>query len=146
MPERIELLTGAARWLSALQGLVALAAACVLLTAPAPWAWRLGALVALSLFTLIAAGLPPGWQARGKLVLNLDGRVRVTDADGETEGLVNGGAWVSPWFCVLHWMALEGGARRHSLLCASLNRADDYRRFLCWARLGAFSGRESLSP
>ena len=127
-----------------MQRLLVLAAACVLLTAPTPWAWRLAALAGLTLFILAAIRKSPGWQARDKLVLNHDGRVRFTDAHGETDGHLNDGTWVSPWFCVLHWNTLEGGAARHSLVCASLNGADDYRRLMCWARLGAFSGRESL--
>lgn len=144
MPERIELITGAAAWLRVLQAVTAISAFCFLLAAPSPWSWRLAAIAVLGVFAAFQAWRQFHHRTCGRLVLHLDGSVLNRLADTEIDGVLDGGAWVSRWFCVVCWKPLEGGARRHSLVCAELNQNSEYRRLMVWMRLGV--GRAEEAP
>lgn len=143
MPDRITLNTGSAWWLDGLWALTALAAFTLLLAAPSPPAWRLAAVAALAVFLLFERHRSKRRNGNGTLQLRLDGNLQFTAGDSSVSGLLDGGSWTGSHFCMLHWTPLDGGRRHHSLVCASRNRADDYRRLLVWTRLGAFDDRKT---
>jgi hypothetical protein len=145
MPRRIELCFGAAPWLRRAQRLAFLLAVLALGLSPAAWPWRLATLVTLAGAWWFEERRAIRNGDRGRMVLLLDGRVRL-DRDGtEQYGLATGVSWVSRWFCVLR-LADDDGGRKHScVVCASENHPDDYRRLLACLRLGAFERRESAA-
>jgi hypothetical protein len=145
LPQRIELRFGAAPWLRRAQRLAFLLAALALGLSPAAWPWRLAALAILAGAWWFEERRAVRSDDRGRMVLQLDGRVRL-DRDGtEQHGLAGGAAWVSRWFCVLRWADNEHGHNRSCLVCASGNHPDDYRRLLACLRLGAFERRGSTA-
>ena len=137
MPDHIELVCGKAAWLAHLETVGAIVSAVLLLFSPAPLPFRLSAIAALSVFMLAERRFSAPRQAFGTLHLRLDGTVRHRGADTTTEGMLTGSGWFSRHLCVVGWRPLDGGWRRHSLVCASSNRTNDYRRLLVWMRLGA---------
>ena len=141
MPDRIVLISGPAPWLIRLQFVLVLLAAVAIAGTPTPPGWRAGALLALVIFTLLERRWSAGRQPGGTLCLRLDGTVLHRAAGLETTGMTVGAAWASSRFCVVHWTPLDSTHRRHSLVCASLNREDDYRRLLVFLRLGGAPGR-----
>lgn len=144
MPERIELMDGPARWLESGQLMVVLVAGFFILTAATPWYWK--AAVATLLFPYaFVLHRSARRSKRNRLLLRLDGSLRLFCSGGEVEGLLDGGAWVSRWISVLHWTDLEDGSRRHSLVCAAANRADDYRRLMVWLRMGVGDQKAATS-
>ena len=145
MPDRIELLEGSARWLNLVQLLIFLATGFFILTASTPWLWKLGATVALLIFYALAIHRSAQRTARNSLLLRLDGSIRLSSNTYEVDGQLVGGAWVSRWICVLHWAELESGSWKHSIVCATENRACDYRRLMVWLRLGIGDKREVAS-
>ena len=79
------------------------------------------------------------------LVLHLDGRLELRDDGSEIHGVARPEAWTSRWFCVLRWTRNDIGRHCNSLVCASENHPDDYRRLLTWLRLGAFREGEGAA-
>lgn len=145
MPDRIELMDGPARWLELAQVMIAFAAGFFILTASTPLSWKSGAVVALLVFYVLAIHLPAKRNTRNRLLLRLDGSLRLFFDGCEVDGQLSGGAWVSRWICVLHWTDLESGSRKHSVVCAAENRRSDYRRLMVWMRLGIGDRKEVAS-
>jgi hypothetical protein len=145
MPDRIELVCGKAAWLHHLQTAIAFVAAALILAAPSSLDWRLAAFALLA----VVFTVDRRWSARneepGALLIRLDGTVIHRSGFGETIGILDDKAWVSRWVCVVCWTTLETAKRRHSLVCASLNSADDYRRLRVWLRLGSAPAHEARS-
>ena len=142
MPDRIELRSGAAPWLYQAQTLAFAAAAILLLTATTPWLWKTAALAVLLLVHFHALGHTRRLHPTRKLVLRLDHSLRLYEGNSETDGTTGEGAWISRWLCVLRWTAGDG-SRRISLVCASENHVDDYRRLLVFLRLRVGTGARS---
>ena len=136
MPDRIVLISGAAPWLSRLQFVLVVLAVVAIAITPTPPVWQAGALLALATFTRLERRWSAGRQNGGTLCIRLDGTVLYRPAGRETKGILAGAAWASSRFCVVHWTPFDSTRRRHSLVCASLNREDDYRRLLVFLRLG----------
>ena len=144
MPLRIEVKSGAAPWLLASRRLAFLLAGLGLVFSPIAWPWTLGTL--LVLLVSWAWAERPGAECRHgpvPLVIHLDGRLLFRDNGRETHGVARPEAWISRWFCVLRWRQDVGGHKCNSLVCASENDPEDYRRLLTWLRLGAFRGGKS---
>jgi len=144
MPDRIELKAGASPWLRHLQFLISCMAAISLLAVSTPWLWKLGALVVLILVHVYSGRHTARYHAPSDLLLRLDGTVRQRKGALEFNGTADS-AWVSRWFCLVHWKTVDEGRRRHSLLCASNNRSDDFRRLRVFLRLGIYHAPGSLS-
>ena len=139
MPLRIEVKSGAAPWLIASRRLAFLLAGLGLVFPPIAWPWALGALLAL-LVSWAWTELMIADCRRGPmpLVLHLDGRLQLRNGGQDIHGVARPEAWTSRWFCVLRWTRNDIGRNCNSLVCASANHPDDYRRLLTWLRLGAF--------
>jgi hypothetical protein len=134
VPERIELHTGAAPWLWQAQTLLFVAAAVLLLTASTPWLWKSMSLLALLAVHVLALRHTRRAHPRCTLLLHPDGTLRLRYGNDEIDGCIADGAWLSPWLSVLRWTTGDG-RRRSSLVCASENRRDEYRRLLVFLRL-----------
>lgn len=137
---------GAAPWLNTMRRLAFLLAGLGLVISGASWAWILVAILAL-----VAAAWwsrrpgASGQRASARFALHADGRLTSRENGSEIHGLAGRAAWVSRWFCVLRWTDVDGGRSHTSLVCASENHADDYRRLLAWLRLDVFRVREGAA-
>lgn len=144
MPERIQLRSGACARLGQVQNLVFLLGAILILTLSTPLHVKLGTLAALCIVHLLVMRHNIQRHPPARLLVRLDGTLLLKTGDGEVYGLV-AGAWVSRWLCVIHWTAAEDRKQQHSLVCASGNRPDDYRRMMVVLRLGPRPSRDALS-
>jgi hypothetical protein len=144
MPDRIELRGGACGWLAQLQWVVATVAAILLLTLSTPWHWKLATWAALSFVYGFLLRHNTQRHPPSRLLMRLDGTLLLLNAGVELDGVVEG-AWVSRWLCVIHWTATGDNRRQHSLVCASDNTPDDFRRLLVLLRLGTRPSRGALS-
>lgn len=135
MPDRIELEAGASPWLRHLQLLTCCLAAISLLAVSTPWQWKLSALLVLSFVHFYSSRHTARYHAPSDLLLRLDGSMRERQGALEFNGTLDG-AWVSRWLCLIHWTAIEKGRQRHSLVCASNNRPENFRRLRVYLRLG----------
>lgn len=144
MPDRVQLRSGVCLWLSQLQRLVAFVATLLLLTLSTPWHWKLGTLLALSVVFASVVRHNARHHPHGRLMMRMDGTLLQERGDVEMHGMVEG-AWVSRWLCVIHWATAEDNRQRHSLVCASNNRPEDFRRMLVLLRLGPRPSRDALS-
>ncbi len=131
-------------WLGRLQLLLTSAAAILLLTISTPWPWKLGTLAALFFVHGFLLRHNARRHAPSSLLMRVDGALLQESAGIGLDGLVDG-AWVSRWLCVIHWTATGDSRRQHSLVCASNNRPEDFRRLLVLLRLGSRPSRDVLS-
>jgi len=138
--DRLELACGRAPWLLRLQVVVMIFTASLLLTADTPVVWRLGSFVLLVSVIMLERLTGRRKSVSGRMILDRDGNVDFQSSDGRIAGKLSGVPWISPWICILHWSPLSGGSRRHSLVCRSLNRPDDFRRLRVWLRLAPGKG------
>jgi len=144
MPDRIQLRSGACRWLAQLQLLVTVVAALLLLTLSTPGHWKLGTLAALFFVHGFVVRHNALRHPPSRLLMRLDGTLLHKSAGIEMDGVV-AGAWVSRWLCVIHWSTAEDRRQQHSLVCASNNRPEDFRRMRVLLRLGSRPARDALS-
>lgn len=144
MPDRIELRSGACSRLGQVQNLVSLLGAVLLLTLSTPLHLKLATLATLYIVHLLVARDNIRRHPPGRLLMRLDGTLLQKTGDVEVHGLV-AGAWVSRWLCVIHWTPAEDRKQQHSLVCASSNRPEDYRRMMVLLRLGPRPSRDALS-
>ena len=135
MVGRLELVCGKAPWLLRSYYVAVLVTAVLLLAADAPVAWRLGSLALLVSVAVLGRFLDRRRHVTGRMILDRDGNVDFLSGESRTAGKFSGAPWLSPGACILHWRPLNGGRRRHSIVCRSMNRPDDYRRLRVWLRL-----------
>lgn len=135
MPDHVELRSGSGPWLDHLQLLITIAAAISLLLLATPWPWKFSALAALSGAYGLAVRHNKRRHSPCTLLLQMDGTLRQKQPGIELDGVIEG-AWVSRWLCVIHWTATGDRSQRHSLVCVSNNRPEDFRRLLVLLRLG----------
>ena len=142
MVNRLELVCGKAPWLLRSYYVVVFFTAMFLLVADTPAAWRLVSVALLLVAVVLGRYLDRRRNASGRIILDREGNVDFLSGERRTAGRLSGAPWISPWVCVLHWRPLRGGWRRHSMVCRSMNRPDDYRRLRVRLRLapGAASG------
>lgn len=143
MPPRIELRSGTAPWLHRAQRLAYLLAALGLLFSPAAWPWQSASIAALACAWVVSERHASRHSTPGRLVLHLDGRLLLSKAGKDRHGIPVRGAWVSRWFCIVRWSDNHNGLHHNTLVCASENHPDDYRRLLAWLRLDAFGKQEA---
>jgi hypothetical protein len=139
---RLELACGKAPWLTRSYWVVLIFTTVLLLAADTSAVWRLGSVALLLMAVMLGRLLDRRRNASGRMVLDREGHVDFLSAESRTAGRLSGAPWVTPWVCILHWRPLRGGWPRHSMVCRSMNRPDDYRRLRVWLRLapGAANG------
>ena len=138
MAEPLVLRSGFAPWLRRAPIPLAVAAGISLLAAGAQPAWTAVAIAGLAA-ALGYIGLRSDPAAcRGRLHLADDGCGVLITAQGSRQVLQSSSGWISRWLCVLPLRDVRAGTELRCVVCASLNRADAYRRLLRRQRGGAW--------
>ena len=141
MPDRIELVAGAAPWLERARVATLLLAVISLGLAGTAWAWKL---VSLGLLAGIHLAGLSRWRVHAKrspIVLKREAGDIVSETGNSYRVLQEGYSWLSRWFCVFRLADQDTAQCTTYLVCASENHADDYRRMLVWLRLHPASER-----
>jgi hypothetical protein len=145
MAESLVLRSGFAPWLRRAPTPLAVAAGISLLVAGVQPVWTavafVGLVAALGYVGLRSDPAP----CRGRLHLSDDGCGILFTAQGSRQVLQSSSGWISRWLCVLPLRDVQAGTEFRCVICASLNRADTYRRLLRRQRGGAWRpvGEES---
>lgn len=135
----IEVTAGASTWYRALHLLMLAAGGLAIAVAEAAPVWKFALSIGmLGVFARLWWSLAKCHQ-RTTLKLFYDGSAAIgrpgdVALQGET-------GWASRWVCIVPISETVGASARQFLVCASNNRADDYRRLLRWLRL-----RNSADP
>jgi len=138
MAESLVLRSGFAPWLRRAPVVLAVAAGITLVASTTHPAWAATAIVGL-LGTLRYTWLRSDPAVcRGRLHLADDGSGVLFTAEGSRPVRQQGGGWISGCLCVLPLRDLESHKRLNCIVCATLNRADTYRRLLRRQRSGAW--------
>jgi hypothetical protein len=142
--ELIELRSGPAAWLYVIHFFTSMLAAIAVLTTASNWGIKLLCVAVLICVHLAARRWMQGESHTGEVRLFTDGTASLLSRTQEFPGTQAEGGWVSRWLCVIPIIDLHSGRRLHCVICASENKADDYRRLLAWLRLSALHSDRQL--
>lgn len=145
MPDRIELVTGSGAWLErAHRAFLAMAALSLALT-HTPLAWKLAALAALLVISLVERQAWRQMRSRTRRILKRVGEDIVSPTEQAYWQLRQGRVWISRWFCVFRLEDRDTGKGILCLVCASENHPDDYRRLLVWLRMAPLGDQRMMA-
>lgn len=135
MPDYIELRSGNSPWMGVAHVIVTGLGVIAVSTAESAWEWKSGALVLLAVTHYLTRRHFRTKAAPGKIRLFRDGSA-VLWIDGVMIHAAQGfSGWASRWLCVIPFESLSGCHLCRTIVCASENHPDDYRRLLVWLQM-----------
>jgi len=137
-PGFIELRVGEAIWMTAARLIITALAGLSLLLANTSWDWRLFALAALLLSSVLIHFRLHGFAGTRRMRLYANGAITLLHHDRtEQHASLHNDAWVSRWVTVIGIERLDRGSTRRLIIAKSINDPENYRRLLKLLRLGA---------